>query len=125
MNEHDQNYPTYDIELAAMIHALKVWRHYILGGRFKLMSCYIGLQYLFDQPNLNARQARSLAMISEFDFEIRYIKGKYKRVTNCLSKQIRVNHLAVVSSYGTDLQDRILQAIQQDFRYMEIMHRLQ
>eukprot|EP00253_Pinus_taeda_P003285 PITA_03285 len=66
-----------------------------------------------------------LAMISEFDFEIRYIKGKENRVADALSRQIQVNHLTAMSSYGTDLQDKILQAGRQDVRYMEIMHRLQ
>ncbi len=69
-------YPLHDLELATIIHALKMWRHYLLGRIFLLMSDHIGLRYLFDQPNLNARQAKWLAMINEFDFEIRYIKGK-------------------------------------------------
>ena len=67
------------------------------------MSDHIGLRYLFDQQNLNARQARWLAMIDEFDFEIRYIKGKENRVTNALSRRIQVNHIATMSSYGTNL----------------------
>jgi len=48
----------------------------------------VGLRYLFDQPNLNARQARWLATISEFDFEIRYIKGKENKVADALSRWI-------------------------------------
>jgi len=108
LNEHEQKYPTHDLELAVIIHALNMWRHYILGRRFTLMSDHNGLWYLFDQPNLNGRQARWLAMISEFDFEIRYIKGKEKRVEDALSRWIQVNHLATMSAYGTKLQDRIL-----------------
>lgn len=50
------------------------------------MSDHIGLRYLFDQSNLNARQARWLAMISEFDFEIRYMKSKENRVADALSR---------------------------------------
>ena len=68
LNEHEKNYPTHDLELVAIIHALKMWRHYLLGRRFVLMSDHIGLKYLFDQPNLNIRQDRWLAMIIEFDF---------------------------------------------------------
>ena len=52
------------------------------------MTYHIGLRYLFDQLNLNAREARWLAMIKEFDFEIRYIKGKENRVADALSRQI-------------------------------------
>ena len=74
------------------------------------MSNHSGLRYLFDQPNLNAKQARWLTMISEFDFEIRYIKGKENRVVDALSIRVQVNHVATMSSYGTNLQDQILQA---------------
>jgi len=55
MNKHKQNYPTHDLELAMIIHALKMWRHYLLSRRFTLMSDHSGLQYLFDQLNLNGR----------------------------------------------------------------------
>ena len=115
----------HDLELARITHALKMWRHYLLGKRFILMSDHIGLRYLFNQPNLNARQARWLAVINEFDFRIRYIKGKENKVVDALSVLVQVNHLAAMSSYGRDLQDMILQACQQDVRYMEIVHRLQ
>jgi len=55
LNEHEQNYLTHDLELTMIIHALKMWMHYLLGRRFVLMSDQIGLRYLFDQPNLNVR----------------------------------------------------------------------
>jgi len=55
LNKHEQNYVTHDLELTTIIHALKMWRHYLLGRRFVLMSDHSGLRYLFDQPNLNAR----------------------------------------------------------------------
>jgi len=87
-----------------------MWRHYLLGRRIVLMSTHNGLRYLFDQPNLNVRQARWLATINEFDFKIRYIKGKQNKVADVLSRRVQMNHIAVVSSYVTDLQDLILQA---------------
>ena len=89
------------------------------------MSDHSGLQYLFDQPNLNGRKAQWLAMISEFECEIMYIIGKKNRVADALSRWIQVNHIAAMSSYKTYLQDRILQAGAHDVRYMEIMHRSQ
>jgi hypothetical protein len=77
LNEHEQHYVTHDLELASIVHALKMWRHYLLGRRFVLMTDHCGMKYLFDQATcLNARQARWMALISEFDFEIRHIKGK-------------------------------------------------
>ena len=67
---------THDLELESIIHALKIWRRYHFGMRFILMSDHIGIRYLFDEPNLNSMQARWFSMLSEFDFEIKYIKGK-------------------------------------------------
>ena len=55
LNEHENNYPTIDLKLAVIIHALKMWRHYLMGRRFTLMSDHSGLRYLFEQLNLNGR----------------------------------------------------------------------
>jgi hypothetical protein len=74
LNEHEINYVTHDLELATIVHALKMWRHYPMGRRFVLMTDHCGLRHLFDQPKLNARQARWMALLSEFDFEIKHIK---------------------------------------------------
>eukprot|EP00253_Pinus_taeda_P030047 PITA_30047 len=89
LNEHDRNYVAHHLELENIIHALKPWRHYLLGKRFKLMSDHSGMRYLFDQPNLNAIQARWLDTPNEFDFEIRYIKGKVNRVEDTLSRRVQ------------------------------------
>ena len=67
---HEKNYATYDLELAVVIHALKMWRHHLIGRKFVLMTDNKGLKYLLDQPNLNARQARWLAFLREYYFEI-------------------------------------------------------
>jgi len=77
---------THDFELEEIIHALKMWRHYLLGMRFVLMSDHNGSRYLFDQLNLNDMKDRWLATINEFDFDIRSIKGKQNRVPDALSR---------------------------------------
>lgn len=94
---------THDLELVTIIHALKMWRHYLLGRRFSLISDHNGLRYLFDQPNMNARESRCLAMLSEFNFEIRYIKGKENRVVDALSIRVHVYHIVAMISYATSL----------------------
>ena len=76
LKEHENNYATQDLELAAIVHALKMWRHYLMGRIFELRIDHCGLKYLFDHPTLNARQARWLDFLCEFDFEIKHIKGK-------------------------------------------------
>ena len=73
---HEKNYATYDLELTFVIHALKMWRHHLIGRKFTLMTDNKGLKYLLDQPNLNTRQARWLAFLSEYDFEIQHIRGR-------------------------------------------------
>jgi hypothetical protein len=53
--EHERIYATHDLELEAIVHALKKWRNYLMGNRFEWRIDHNGLKYLFDQPNLNAR----------------------------------------------------------------------
>ena len=106
LNEHEVNYVTDDLELAAIVHALKMWRHYILGRKFVLMTDHSGLRYLFDQPKLNTRQARWMALLREFDFEIKHIKRKENRVADALSRSMRTIHLATVSTCETDVKNR-------------------
>ena len=77
---HEKNYGTYDLELADVIHALKMWRHHLIGRKFILMTDNKELKYLLDQPNLNARQARWLAFFSEYDFEINILKERRIRL---------------------------------------------
>jgi hypothetical protein len=101
---------THGLELAAIVHALKMWRHYLLGRKFVLMTDHYGLRYLFDQPKLNARQARWMALLSEFDSEIKHIKGKKNRVVYALSRSMRMIHLAAVSTYETDVKNKIRNA---------------
>jgi hypothetical protein len=114
LNEHEVNYVTHDLELAAIVHALKMWRHYLLGRKFVLMTDHCGLRYLFDQPKLNARQARWMALLSEFDFEIKHIKGKENRVADALSRSMRTIHLAAVSTCETDVKNRVKEAQETD-----------
>ena len=76
LKEHEKNYATHDLELAAVIHVIKMWRNYLIGRNFLLMSDNISLKYLFDQQNLNASWAKWLSFLREHDFEIKNIKGK-------------------------------------------------
>ena len=78
------------------------------------MTDHCGLWYLFDQPNLNARQARWMALLREFDFEIKQIKGKENRVVDALSRSMRTIHLAAVSTFKTDVKNRVKEAQETD-----------
>jgi hypothetical protein len=114
LNEHEINHVTRDLELATIVHALKMWSHYLLGRRFVLMTDHCGLRHLFDQPKLNARQARWMALLSEFDFKIKHIKGKENRVVDALSRSVKMIHLAAVSTCETDVRERVKNAQETD-----------
>ena len=93
LKEHEKNYSTHDLELASIVHALKMRRHYLMGRIFELRTDHCGLKYLFDQPTLNARQARWLEFLCEFDFEIKHIKGKENKVADALSRKVQEMHV--------------------------------
>ena len=76
-----------------------------------------GLKYLLDQPNLNGRQARWLAFLSEYDFEIQHIKGKENKVVDALSRNARLNFAAAIITYATYLDEQLKEGIEQDENY--------
>jgi hypothetical protein len=78
LKEHERNYATHDLELVAIVHALNMWRHYLMGKRFELRTNHSGLKYIFEQPTLDAKKTRWLEFLSEYDFDIKHIKGKRK-----------------------------------------------
>ncbi|GAU51023.1 hypothetical protein TSUD_411670 [Trifolium subterraneum] len=84
---HERNYPTHDLELAAVVFALKVWRHYLYGSRFEVFSDHKSLKYLFDQKELNMRQRRWLEFLKDYDFELSYHPGKANVVADALSRK--------------------------------------
>ncbi|WJX40142.1 hypothetical protein P8452_27648 [Trifolium repens] len=84
---HERNYPTHDLELAAVVFSLKVWRHYLYGSRFEVFSDHKSLKYLFDQKELNMRQRRWLEFLKDYDFELSYHPGKANVVADALSRK--------------------------------------
>jgi hypothetical protein len=114
LNEHEINYVTHDLELAAIVHALKMWRHYLLGRKFVFMTDHFGLRHMFDQPKLNARKSRWMSLLSEFDFKIKQIKGKENKVVDSLSRSIKMIHLAVISTCEIDVMERVKNAQETD-----------
>ena len=95
LRKHEQNYPTHDLELAAVVHALKIWRHYLLGHRCQIYTDHKSLKYIFTQNDLNLRQRRWLELIKDYDLEIHYHPGKANVVADALSCKIHVNAMRV------------------------------
>ncbi|WVZ76278.1 LOW QUALITY PROTEIN: hypothetical protein U9M48_024265 [Paspalum notatum var. saurae] len=85
------NYPTHDLELAAVVHALKIWRHYLLGNTCHIYTDHKSLKYILKQPELNMRQRRWLELIKDYDMEIHYHPGKANVVADALSRRAHCN----------------------------------
>jgi len=84
---HEKNYPTHDLELAAVMYALKTWRHYLYGSKFEVFNDHKSLKYLFDQKELNMRQRIWLEYLKDFDFQLSYHPGKANVVADVLSRK--------------------------------------
>jgi hypothetical protein len=94
LRKHEEKYPTHDLELALVVHALKIWRHYIIGKRCEVYSDHKSLKYIFTQPDLNLRQRRWLELIKDYHLGINYHPGKANVVADALSRRSHQNMLA-------------------------------
>jgi hypothetical protein len=90
---HEKNYPTHDLELAVVVHALKTWIHYLYGQKCDIYTDHKSLKYIFTQSELNMRQRRWLELIKVYELEIHYHPGKANIVGNALSRKSQVNML--------------------------------
>lgn len=89
LKTHEANYPTHDLELAAVVFALKIWRHYLYGVKCTIYTDHKSLRYFMDQQNLNMRQRRWLDVVKDYDCEILYHPGKANVVADALSRKTR------------------------------------
>jgi hypothetical protein len=97
LRKHEVNYLTHELELATMVHALKIWRHYLIGKRCELYIDHKSLKYIFTLSNLNLRQRRWLELIKDYDLGINYHPGKANVVADALSRRSHVSRLVVDS----------------------------
>ena len=87
LKEYEQRYPTHDLELAAVVFALKIWRHYLYGEKCEIYTDHKSLKYFFTQKDLNMRQRRWLELVKDYDCEILYHPGKANVVVDALSRK--------------------------------------
>ena len=87
LKTHEKNYPVHDLEFAAVIFALKIWRHYLYGTHCIICTDHKSLQYIFSQKDMNMRQRRWQELLKDYDCEIRYHPGKANVVADALSRQ--------------------------------------
>ncbi|KAL4032901.1 hypothetical protein IC575_005984 [Cucumis melo] len=88
LKSHEHNYPTHDLDLAALVFALKIWRHYLYGEKIQIFTDHKSLKYFFTQKELNMRQRRWLELVKDYDCEILYHPGKANVVVDALSRKV-------------------------------------
>jgi hypothetical protein len=111
LRKHEEKYPTHDLELAAVVHALKIWRHYIIGHRCEIYSDHKSLKYIFTQNDLNLRQRRRLELIKDYDLGINYHPGKANVVADALSHK---------KYYNATFTKRIQPELHKEIKYLNL-----
>ncbi|KAJ9537587.1 hypothetical protein OSB04_030320 [Centaurea solstitialis] len=121
LKDCEKNYPTHDLELAAVVFALKLWRHYLYGTKCQLFTDHRSLKYIFTQQTLNMRQQRAMELIKDYDCEIMYHPGKANVVADALSRKTYANsmcyaitHTSVTSTLVDDIRKWQLEALKSD-----------
>ncbi|GJY24295.1 putative reverse transcriptase domain-containing protein [Tanacetum coccineum] len=110
---HEENYTTHDLELGAVVFALRLWRHYLYGTKCVVFTDHKSLQYILNQKELNLRQRRWIELLSDYDCEIRYHPGKANVVADALSQKERDKPLrvrALMMTVHNDLPKQIREA---------------
>ena len=88
MKAYEQNYPTHDLELATVVFALKIWRHYLYGEKCRIFIDHKSLKYLLTQKELNLRQRRWLELLKDYDCIVDYHLGKANMVVDAFSRKM-------------------------------------
>ncbi|GKF04774.1 putative reverse transcriptase domain-containing protein, partial [Tanacetum coccineum] len=113
VKKHKENYMTHDLEVGAVVFALRLWSHYLYGTKCIVFTDHKSLQYILDQKELNIRQRRWIELLSDYDCKIYYHLGKANVVADALSRKEREKPIrvrALVMTVYPDLSERIFKA---------------
>ncbi|GKB68858.1 putative reverse transcriptase domain-containing protein [Tanacetum coccineum] len=101
LETHEKNYTTHDLELGAVVFALKIWSHFLYGTKSVIYMDHKSLQHIFSQKELNMRQRRWIELFNDYDCEIRYHPGKANVVADALRLQKSLDEMIEQRSDGT------------------------
>ncbi|KAF8092996.1 hypothetical protein N665_0394s0005 [Sinapis alba] len=87
LRKHEGNYPTHDLEMAAVVFALKIWQSYLYGAKVQILTDHKSLKYIFTQHVFNLRQRSWMEFVSDYDLGIAYHPGKANLVADALSRR--------------------------------------
>jgi len=119
-NPHEKNYHIHDLELEVIVHALKIWRHYLYGMYLEVFIDHQSLQHLFKQKDLNLRQQRWLELLKDYDITILYYPEKANMMVGALSRNaVRMGILAYIL-VGERLLASDIQALANQFVRLDI-----
>ena len=99
LKKQEKNYSNHDLKLAAVVFALKIWRHYLYGVPYKIFTDCKSLQYIFTQKELNLRQRRWLEFIKDYDCTIEYHPEKANVVADALSRKLEGSYAYLQTVY--------------------------
>ncbi|WVZ98042.1 hypothetical protein U9M48_043525 [Paspalum notatum var. saurae] len=119
LHKHEVNYPTHDLELAAVVYALKIWRHCLFGERCEIYTDHKSLKYIFTQNELNMRQRKWLKLIKDYDLEIHYHPGKANVVADAQSRKSYAN-----MDLGFQMPQELCEEFEKDEKLQEIRESL-
>jgi ribonuclease HI len=108
LRHHEEHYPTHDLELAAVVLALRTLRHYLFGNAVHIYTDHKSLKYIFTQLDLNMRQRRWIELINDYELEVHYHPSKANIVADALSRKAHCNYLPVVRLTGEESSTRVL-----------------
>ena len=120
---HERNYTTHDLELAAIVFALKQWRHYLYGVKCEVYTDHRSLQYVFAQKDLNLRQRRGMELLKDYDITILYHPGKANVVADALSRKAASMGSLAHLHVSRRLLAREVQTLANDFMRLEVLEK--
>ncbi|GKV20109.1 hypothetical protein SLEP1_g30273 [Rubroshorea leprosula] len=111
LNDTERRYPVHDKEMTAIVHCLRVWRHYLLGSRFVIKTDNVATSYFQRQKKLTPKQARWQDILAEFDYVMEYKPGWANVVANALSRKAMFTS---ISRHESDILDRVKEGLAHD-----------